>query len=91
MTLTPAQTGKLVKSVDRRLSEVREQAVADAIATVMAIPIIVMHDDFGFGKVRLQRFLQRFKAHYDCLGDTVSLVDLVELAEELAGVRLFER
>jgi len=38
--------------------EIREKAVDEAFASLLSIPIIVLHDKFGFGEVRKNRFIE---------------------------------
>lgn len=75
---------RTIVMTEREVEKIKREATVQAINVCAAIPLVILHDDFNFGKVRLNRFIERFGVHWSCIGDTCELIDLVHLAEELS-------
>lgn len=75
----------------REFEKAKQEITTNVLATVLSIPVVVLHDDFKFGKGRLNKFIDRFAAHYHCIGETCSLDDLKGLAEDLLGAEIIQR
>ena len=48
----------------------------NVVDTVLALAVEVLHDEFGFGTERLQRFVNRFRFKASCLGAFVKWKDI---------------
>ena len=75
-----------------QIVKMKNDAVSEAILALLTIPVIVLHDKFGFGQIRLDRF-----THY-CFGwlnsvqnGEVSFSDLQKIAETEAGFKITRR
>lgn len=53
------------------------------------LALTVLHNKFGFGRKRLERFMDEFKNLLDCYnGDWVSVSDLNEDLYEMTGIKV---
>ena len=76
------------REVKRILAEEREKTFDTLMRAVISASTIVLHDEFGFGVRRLNKFTDRMVEQFDCINfDTVTLQELEELANELQGVK----
>lgn len=75
--------------IDRMKLEAVNEAALTAFRMFMAVPIMVLHDKFGFGRIRGQRFMDYAVIWYESIqnGET-SLEEIMRLAEELTGVKV---
>ena len=56
------------------------------VAMTVCLAILVLHDEFGFGKQRLKQFENRYNIKYDSLlSNYVTWDDYVALASEITG------
>ena len=72
-----------------QIAKIKRDAVDEAFGMLLAVPVQVLRDKFGFGKIRLDRFL-----HYT-LGWTenihngeISLADTMKLCEKETGYKI---
>ena len=65
------------------------KATDQVIKLLLAIPVMVLHDDFGFGKVRCERFVDGFFRVYDAyVEERVTIDDLMQTLEDEADVTI---
>lgn len=63
------------------------EATRKAFLMFMAIPVMVLHDKFGFGKIRAGRFMDYALVWFESVQDNETrLMELVEIAEEECGI-----
>ena len=73
------------------IQQMKKDAVAEAFKMLLCIPVIVLHDKFRFGRIRLDRFL-----HYalswatDVQNNVVTLKEVMDLCEEETGLKIKE-
>lgn len=80
-----AAYGALSKAANQKILADRERFGQVSVKAFTSMTLIVLHDEFGFGPKRLQRFQERFESQCDCLtGSFCSLDDMEKLADELA-------
>ncbi len=73
--VTNIHTPLAQKDLEKALAPIKEQT----IATMLAMSIHVLYDEFDFRTVRLNRFKDRFNLKVDCLlGDMVCWGDIVK-------------
>ena len=64
------------------------EATRKAFLMFMAIPVMVLHDKFGFGKLRLGRFMDYVLIWYESVqNNETQLMELVKIAEKECGIR----
>lgn len=64
------------------------EATRKAFLMFMSIPVMVLHDKFGFGKTRLTRFMDYALMWFDSVYDNeTQLRELVKIAEEECGIK----
>ena len=72
---------------DMKLKAVQE-ATDKIFRMFLSIPVMVLHDKFGFGRVRSRRFADYALVWYEAVqsGET-SLAEIMAIAEEETGVK----
>lgn len=84
-TLTQAQ-------LDEKLKAVEMQATKKAFVMMMGFPLLTLRDKFGFGKERLNRFMDKMLDLYEAYEmDYVDLADLDRTIMEETGVTLLKK
>lgn len=84
-TLTQAQ-------LDQKLKAVEMQATKKAFVMMMGFPLLTLRDKFGFGKERLNRFMDKMMDLYEAYElDYVDLADLDRTIMEETGVTLLKK
>ena len=70
----------------------RDEAIKKATDFSMAVPIIVLRDEFGFGGARLEKFIDGVYEYYESI--TKKLVDIDEIIEAIkdeTGIEIMKR
>lgn len=88
------RTGKTKTYVltEDQIQQMKNEAVAEAVKMLLAIPMLVLHDKFGYGQIRLDRFL-----HYSMgwvrgiQNGEVSITEVVRLCEKETGLKIKEK
>ena len=71
------------EEVMKALEKERSKMQREMLNRIMGSVIITMHDEFGIGKQRLNRFVDRLNANYVCIDDgLVTLDDMREWCKE---------
>lgn len=81
------------KNVSEALINVKKQASSEAIDTafiaMLALPMLVMRDKYGFGKVRLERFMDHVIDLYESFNaGYLTLEDMHKALEDEVGVKV---
>ena len=72
-----------------KIDECIENIKLNTIDTMLILSAVTSRDEFGFGKERLARFIERFNLKTDCLvGEYCTWDDLRENLAEECGVQL---
>lgn len=72
-----------------KLNECIENIKLNTIDTILVLSAVTLRDEFGFGKERLARFIERFNLKTDCLvEDYCTWDDLRQNLEEECGIKL---
>ena len=80
---------EIKKGVEEFREELRAEAVDDALRVLSYVPLMVLRDKFGFGKVRLDRFLREFAEQVDCIeNDFVGFDDMIEAIKDETGLNV---
>lgn len=84
-TLTQAQ-------LDQKLKAVEMEATKKAFLMMMGFPLLTLRDKFGFGKERLNRFMDKMVDLYEAYElDYIDLADLDRTIMEETGVTLMRK
>lgn len=76
------------KDLDKATVKIKEQL----LDTVTVLSVATLHDEFGFGGKRCQRFIKRFNTKAECLvDDMVSWDDYIQMIREELGIELVIR
>lgn len=74
-----------------RIDEMKQDAVNEATRKAflmfLSIPVMILHDKFGFGKKRLSKFMDYALIWYEAVqNNEVKLLELVKVAEDECGI-----
>lgn len=77
--------------IDKMKQDAVNEATRKAFLMLLSIPVMVLHDKFGFGKQRLTKFMDYVLLWYASIqqGET-PLRELLTVAERECGIRLEE-
>lgn len=92
---TRSRVGLGVNLSPRELNDVSQKIKEMCLDTVLTMAIAVLHDEFDFGKKRIQRFFDRYELKSSCLaGGFVSWQDYTDTIKKelgiIIGIRLNE-
>lgn len=63
------------------------EATRKAFLMFLSIPVMILRDKFGFGKIRLGRFMHYALIWYEAVqNDEVRMMELVKIAENECGI-----
>ena len=80
------------EDVTRIKHDAAQEAVYTAFTMMLGLPVIVLHDKYGWGKKRLSDFMDYVLEQYDSFEkDYVTLDDLWKTIEKETGVKLIEK
>lgn len=73
-----------------------EQGVKDSIRKAtdysLAVPVMILRDEYGFGQKRILEFCQKFMDLYDSIDENyLNLQDIVNTIKEETGVEIVTR
>lgn len=69
--------------------KIREEVTNQALRVIAYVPLIVLHDKWGFGKKRLEKFLYEFAEQIDCLENKyVGFDDMIATIKEETGLNV---
>lgn len=79
-----------------QIAKMKHDAVQEAMRRTflmfMSVPVMVLHDKFGFGKTRLGRFMDYAVMWYESVHDNeTQLMELVKIAGDECGIHVLER
>lgn len=87
ITMSREQARKLAfQEVEKAKEEIEHTAYIEGAFQALLVACETLHDQHGFGKKRLQEFLDRFNFKMHCVGE--SLVTLDEMTEGLKALGL---
>ena len=76
-----------VRISDKELKAFTDNAKNMMLDTVLILTSVTLHDEFGFGKQRLERFKARFNLKAECIGeDYASWQDMIDILREECGL-----
>ena len=68
------------------MERIKEQAMNRALRVLLAMPVVILHDKFGFGRERQQRFLGYLKTWIKAINmDDETLTEILEIAQNEVG------
>lgn len=89
------KNSKIYHMTAAQIQSLKEEATKDAagqaFVLMMGLPLIVLHDKFGYGRKRLQRFGDELMNQYESFDEGyITLNDLLETIEEETGIKITE-
>ena len=76
-----------VRIDDKALKEFTDNAKNMMLDTILILASVTLHDEFGFGKKRLEQFKKRFNFKAECIGeDFASWQDMIEILRDECGL-----
>ncbi|MBP1924614.1 hypothetical protein J2Z76_000467 [Sedimentibacter acidaminivorans] len=76
--LINAEVEKLHAAYAKEMEEAKIQATMDA--STMMLPLIAtsLYEAYGFGQKRIEKFIEYFNKHLECIGDGITSADQYE-------------
>lgn len=70
----------------------RKESIERASQLSMAVPIMVLRDEFGFGEKRIDKFITEYIKLYEAIEEGyLDLKDIIKTINEETGVKIVER
>ena len=80
------------EDVTRIKQDAAQEAIDKAFVLMLGLPMIVLHDKYGWGKKRLYDFIDHVLEQYDSFNKNfITLDDLWNTIEKETGVKLIEK
>lgn len=80
------------EDVTRIKQDAAQEAIDKAFVLMLSLPMIVLHDKYGWGKKRLSDFIDHVLEQYDSFNKNfITLDDLWNTIEKETGVKLIEK
>lgn len=71
-----------------QIDQLKQDATEMAFRMFMSVPVMVLHDKFGFGRIRGQRFMDYALVWYESIQKgEVKLTEVMDIAEKYTGVQ----
>ena len=84
-----ARTRVVVMATEKELMQASEPIKELTIKTMLAASIIVLWEQFGFGKTRAERFLNAFHTYVRALGEkSVTWFDITDTVRDMTGIEI---
>lgn len=79
---------KPITLTHKEIERMKEQATDNAAAIINLMPLLILRDKFGFGRVRLERYLDYLSDMMDAHSKGyISLKDIEEVLEAEVGLK----
>ena len=76
-----------VRIDDKALKDFTDNAKNMMLDTILILASVTLHDEFGFGRERLERFMKRFNFKAECIGeDYTDWQDQIAILKEECGL-----
>lgn len=76
-----------VRIDDKALQEFTDNAKSMMLDTILILASVTLHDEFGFGRERLNRFKKRFNFKAECIGENYTdWNDQISILKEECGL-----
>ena len=69
---------KLVTVTNKELIQMKEEAIGKAAERINLMPLLILRDKFGFGKVRLERYLRYYDEMVEAFNEGRIMLDDIE-------------
>lgn len=70
----------------------RKDSIEKASQLSMAVPIMVLRDEFGFGEKRIDKFIAAYIKLYEAIDEGwLDINDIIKTINEETGVKIVER
>lgn len=80
------------EDVTRIKQDAAQEAIDKAFVLMLGLPMIALHDKYGWGKKRLSDFMNHVLEQYDSFNKNfITLDDLRNAIEKETGVKLIEK
>lgn len=80
---TRSRMGLAIRVTPKEMDDASQKIKEMCLDTVLTMAVAVLHDEFDFGKKRIQRFFDRYKLKSSCLmGGFVSWQDYLDTIKE---------
>lgn len=79
---------KPITLTHKEIEKLKEQATDNAAAIINLMPLLILRDKFGFGRVRLERYLDHYSEMMEAHSEGyISLKDIEKVLEAEVGLK----
>ena len=79
---------KPITLTHKEIEKMKQQATDNAAAIINLFPLLILRDKFGFGKVRIERYLDNYAELMEAYNDGyLSLKDIEKVMEDEIGLK----
>ena len=82
---------KPIELSPKQIQKMKDEATMQAVSITNILPLLVLRDEFGFGKKRLQQYIDALNRQVDAFnGGYISLKDVVDAINAETGLGYME-
>lgn len=75
----------------KQLEKIRKDTIQDTLKIMKVFPILALRDGFGFGEVRLKRYMEKFDDLIDSYNkDYIDLFDVAKVLEDEVNINVWD-
>lgn len=79
-----------IELTPREIKKMKEEMTLEAVHIVSVLPLLILRDQFGFGEVRLKRYIDSMAVAIQDLNDgRFNLLDISDILEEEVNINVF--
>lgn len=75
----------------REIEKMRRDAIHTTMQIMRVMPMLALRDEFGFGKVRMERYIEKLDSIVEAYNeDRISIRDVAKVLEDEIGVEVWD-
>lgn len=75
----------------REIEKLRRDAINTTMQIMRVMPMLALRDEFGFGKVRMERYIEKLDSIVQAYNeDRISIRDVAKVLEDEIGVEVWD-
>ena len=80
-----------ISLTSREIEKMRRDAIATTMQIMRVMPMLALRDEFGFGKVRMERYVEKLDSIVQAYNeDRISIRDVAKTLEDEIGVEVWD-
>lgn len=75
----------------KQIEQMKKETIKETLKLMRLFPLLALRDGFGFGEVRLRRYMEKFDDILDSYNkDYIDLVDVAKVMKDEVGIDVWE-